>query len=150
LPGVRYTLDVDARDKDRGHMTVLHREALAPAFGRDRTAITAHLLDVPVIAMPANLAPGAPLHWAGVSGAKGYHLSALASAQQWEAFTTVPTFSVPTAAAVRGAARLTVTAWDQDGLITRSVAAVGPRALRLLPLQPQQDYRRSACVIDTL
>jgi hypothetical protein len=148
LPGVRYTLDVDARDNDRGRVTVLHREALAPAFGRDRTAITANLLDVPDVATPSSLTPGAPLHWAGVSGAKGYHLSALASAQQWEAFTAAPTFTLPAAFPARGAARLTITAWDQDGLTSRSVAAIGPRAMRLLPLQPQKDYRRSACVID--
>jgi hypothetical protein len=106
------------------------------------------LLDVPVITTPAGLTPGAPLHWASVAGAKGYHLSAQESGQQWEAFTTANSFSVPAAAPVRGAARLTVTAWDQDGLNTRSVASIGPSALRLLPLQPQKDYRRSACVLD--
>jgi hypothetical protein len=147
LPGVRYMLDVDARDNDRGRVTVLHREAIAPAFERDRTAITATLLDVPVIATPASLAPGSALHWAGVPGAQGYHLSAMGAERQWEAFTAATTLSVPAADPLRGAARLTVTAWDQDGLNPRSVAAVGPRALRLLPLQPDKDYRRSACVI---
>lgn len=146
LPGVRYMLDVDARDNDRGRVSVLHREALAPAFERERTAITAQLLDVPVIATPAGLTPGTPLQWASVAGAKGYLLSAQESAQPWEAFTTVNAFTMP-AAPVRGATRLTVTAWDQDGLNTRSVASIGPRALRLLPLHPLKDYRRSACVI---
>lgn len=147
LPGVRYALDVDARDNDRGRVTVLHREAIAPAFDRDRTAVTASLLDVPVIASPASLAPGAALSWASVTGAAGYHLSALDAARQWEAFTTAPTFRVPAADPLRGAASLTVTAWDQNGLTPRAVAAIGPRALRLLPLNPQKDYRRSACVI---
>jgi hypothetical protein len=147
LPGVRYMLDVDARDNDRGHVTVLHREAIAPAFDRDRTAITATLLDVPVIATPASLAPGATLHWAAAAGAKGYQISALDASRQWEAFTTATTFSVPAADPLRGPARLTVTAWDHDGLTTRTVASVGPRALRLLPLQPHKDYRRAACVI---
>lgn len=150
LPGVRYSLDVEARDNDRGLATVLHREAIVPAFEHPETRLTADMLGLPTLTPGFGLTPGASVHWAAVQGAQGYAVNVMAEDGQavpWDAFTAQNGLTMPPTGVPQGRARLTVTAWDQANLSTRTVASVGARRLRTLPLAGSPDFRRSTCQI---
>lgn len=145
LPGVRYVARAEVINPSLGTRSEFRRDPVVLA-GTPETLVSATLLAPPAMNGDTPLQPGERFSWQPVPGAVGYQGSVAGLDSEgflWEAFTQatsmVFTRSTPLPTGTYG---FTLTAWDHDGLAPRSVAAVGPARLQLLPTSGS--FRRSS------
>lgn len=142
LPGARYSLRADAMALTGDAQSQLYREAIAVDFAAAETVVSGALLAPPTVVAPTALEP--QIGWTAVAGARAYHvaLESLSTGPIWEGFTSLLTLPLVLPGNPIDLDRLTVTAWDADGLSVRQVAHTDARSLRLLP--EVGTFRRSA------
>jgi hypothetical protein len=145
LPGVRYVARAEVINPSLGTRSEFRRDPVVLA-GTPETLVSGTLLAPPVMIGDTPLRPGERFMWQPVSGALGYQGSVAgldAEGFLWEAFTqaTSMVFTRPDPLP-SGNYGFTLTAWDQGELAPRSVAAVGPARLKLLPTTGS--FRRSS------
>lgn len=146
VPGARFDVRADVLDPVLGTASTVRLEAVAIDFAAPVTTVTATMLAPPQLLNDANLEPGGQVAWLPVTGAQGYSLALAGLADQgfvWEAFGAGTSAPLSYRDALPpGDYGLTVTAWDDAALSPRSVAAIGPARLRVLPIG--HTYRRSS------
>lgn len=142
LPGAHYSLRADAMALSGDAQSQLYRETIAVDFAAAETLVTGTLLAPPTVVAPTALDP--TIRWGAVDGARAYHVAveSLSTGPVWEGFTTLLTLPLALSAGPTDLDRLTVAAWDADGLAVRQVAHVDARSLRLLP--ETGTFRRSS------
>jgi hypothetical protein len=146
VPGARFDVQAQVINPVLGTASRVRMEGVPVDFSAAETPVSATLLAPPQVLNDANLAPGGTVIWTPISAARSYTLALAGLDNQgfiWEGFTAdsamVLAYRDPLPPGDYG---LTLTAWDDGALTPRSVAAIGPARLRMLPVG--HTYRRSS------